>query len=282
MGAAPGNRDLKLAGLIPWIMRNEPLPAGLKTRELVPIYEAATKNLWRSDALIQTIGAVLYSSVAALGNAPAQPTSNAALLDVGLAEWERTSAALPLIALGAEGLLSSCLVQSWTTFETLVTDTWVAALNMHPRGLSNLTGGKVKTGKDDDRKSVSLALLQRYNYDLSNSMGSLLRSKYGFDSLNGVRTAYRDAFGDVKSIHDPLADPALDALNAIRQVLVHRSGIADEEYVSKVANLPLAPQVRIGDPLLLDGEVTAALLFAGRSIALAFLTAVDEWLAANP
>jgi hypothetical protein len=54
-------RDLKLIGLIPWMLRGEPLGQPLKTPELKPIYDAATKNLWRSDAIVQTIATTMYA-----------------------------------------------------------------------------------------------------------------------------------------------------------------------------------------------------------------------------
>lgn len=275
--------DQKLADLLPWIMRSEPLAAPLKTPELVRIYEAATKNLWRSDAVVQTVAAALYSVAASRGEVAEEPASIEDFWRIGISNWASNAKAKPLVALGAEGLLSALLVQAWTTLETLVADTWESALNIHPKTLASLAGGKLNKPKGDDRKQVPLDLLQRYSYNLSGSMGTLLREKYRFDSLNGAREAYRDAFGDATAINAALCDPTLDALNAIRQVLVHRAGIADAAYVARTANLPLAPKVpAAGWTILLDGELTSTLLLAGRSVAISFLVAVDDWLSANP
>jgi hypothetical protein len=190
-----------------------------------------------------------------------------------------------MIDLGVDGVLSTLLVQSWTTFETLVADLWERALNLHPKGLADLNSSRVSVPRGDDQKQVALTILQRYDFNLTGRMGTLLREKYRFDSLNdrrrGSRKAYKDAFGDANAILGPLNDPTLDALNAIRQVLVNRSGIADEEYVNAVANSPIAPHVAVGETLPLDGELTSTLLLAGRPIAIALLQAVDHWLANN-
>jgi hypothetical protein len=216
---------------------------------------------------------------------PLTPASYEDLYRVGLAQWQAVRAHHVMIDLGVDGVLSTLLVQSWTTFETLVADLWERALNLHPKGLADLNSSRVSVPRGDDQKQVALTILQRYDFNLTGRMGTLLREKYRFDSLNdrrrGSRKAYKDAFGDANAILGPLNDPTLDALNAIRQVLVNRSGIADEEYVNAVANSPIAPHVAVGETLPLDGELTSTLLLAGRPIAIALLQAVDHWLANN-
>jgi hypothetical protein len=117
-------RDLKLIGLMPWMLRGEPLAAPLKTPELQPIYEAATKNLWRGDAIVQTIATTMYAMQAASGNVPPIPASYEDLYRVGFTQWQEARPYHAMIDLGAEGVLSTLLVQSWTTFETLVADLW--------------------------------------------------------------------------------------------------------------------------------------------------------------
>ncbi len=287
MDSTVPQRDFKLTGLIPWMMRGEPLAQQLKTPELRPVYQAATKNLWRGDAIVQTIVTSMYAGRAATGEVPVSPASVEDLYRIGLAQWQAVQSYHSMIELGVEGVLSTLLVQSWTTLETLVADLWEKALNSHPKILANLNGSKASTPRGDDQKQVALGILHRYNFNLTGRMGTLLREKYRFDSLGdprrGSRRAYKDAFGDVQAILGPLNDPTLDALNAIRQVLVHRSGIVDVDYVEAIANLPaIAPRVSAGAALPLDGELVATLLLAGRPIAVDLLVAVDNWLANNP
>jgi hypothetical protein len=274
-------RDLKLTGLIPWLTRGTPDIAPIQTPELQQIYLAAQDNLWRADAIVDTVAHILYAVQARDGAVPMMPVSSVAFYQAALPQWESLLPLMPNSERGVEGIFTTFLVQGWTTLETLVADTWEAALNIHPRGLSNLNGRKRPGGEDKD-KQFPLVRLQQYNYDVSRSMGSLLRTKYRFDDLDQVREAYGDAFGNEPTIVGPLQDQKLDALNAVRQVLVHRAGIADDKYVRDVKGKPLAPQVSAGTPLPIDGELTAALLLAGRPIGVALLKAVDDWLVANP
>jgi hypothetical protein len=61
---------------------------------------------------------------------------------------------------GAEGWLASQLTGTWTAFEALAQDLWVAALNGHPRELAGLHG--IKRNAKDKHKTVTLG-------DLANS-----------------------------------------------------------------------------------------------------------------
>lgn len=190
-------------------------------------------------------------------------------------------------------MLSAFIVMGWTAFEALAADLWEAALNQHPAGLSTLSespkrlrkGAKNRSyqAKDEEHselKHVPLNLMQKYGYDLSNSMGSILRDRFSFERLDGIREAYGSAFPKFDKIDDPLTDNALDALATVRNVIVHRAGIADQEYCRRIERLKI-PKVDIGAALLLDGEVVEQLVGNTLDRAIDLFSGVDEWLSAN-
>lgn len=243
MAQALGGRDLKLTGLIPWLTRDNPLVKPIQTPELRDIYLAAQDNLWRADAIVKTVALIIYA-VRYNGTVPA---SEMDFYQGALSQWEELLPMMPDGERGIDGIFTNFLVQGWTTFETLVADTWEAAVKRHH--------------------------------------GTGLPRRLRSDNLHQVRKAYATAFNNEPAIMVPLNDSKLDALNAVRQVLVHKCGKADDKYVERLQDMQgntLAPNVPKGTLLPIDGELTAKLLLAGRPLAVDVLKAVDDWLVANP
>jgi hypothetical protein len=52
-----------------------------------------------------------------------------------------------MLPLGVRALMSGFLIQTWTAFETLAVDLWIAALNARPMGLAELTGSPKRIAK---------------------------------------------------------------------------------------------------------------------------------------
>jgi hypothetical protein len=175
--------------------------------------------------------------------------------------------------------LSAQVTGTWTTFEVLAEEVWQAALNAHPQGLAELTGGRKGAGKD---KSVSLWLLQKYRYDLSSNMGTVLKDKYSFDRLEGIREAYTDAGIDGDpGIKQAISNRSLDALSIVRNIIVHNGSIADGEYVKRHADLPESLRVGLDNPVVLDGEIVSDLVKPVVRLSYNLMAAVDAWLASR-
>jgi hypothetical protein len=174
-------------------------------------------------------------------------------------------------------------------YETMSGDLWEAAINVHPASLANLTGSakRLKGGQINksaaqtpkESKSIPLDDISRYGFNVADKMGTILRSKFEFASLDGIREAYGCAF-DKRSaqIDTALNDKSLDALSAVRNVIVHRDAHADAEYVQKTKFLTSIPKAEIGKDILLNGEIVVGLLKPAISAANRLLIAVDEWL----
>lgn len=185
--------------------------------------------------------------------------------------------------------MMSYLTTGWTIIETMTSDLWEAALNAHPASLANLNGSpkRLKGGQVNksapqagtEPKSIRLDAVSRYDFDVANKMGTILRSKFEFSSLDGIREAYACAFDkNSAQIDRALTDKSLDALSAIRNVIVHRDACADAEYVQKTKFLSTLPKASVGQHLLLDGEIVVRLLKPSISAANQLFIAVDDWL----
>jgi hypothetical protein len=124
-------------------------------------------------------------------------------------------------------------------------------------------------------------------YNLSDKMGELLKDKINFTSLDGIREAYSLAFNPkrikksvVDAVDSALAGASLDALAAVRHVIVHKAGVADEDYVKAHKKLP--EPLRVKDQQVpLDATFVRELVEPVVERSHQLLTAVDEWIAAE-
>lgn len=136
-----------------------------------------------------------------------------------------------------QALLYSGIVWIWCSFEVLMKELWELALNLGGKYTSkNVIKDLHETdglGDVFQGKSISLDYLAKYDYDLSNQLGSALSCKFVFTSLSGIRVAYTRAFPKSASIRGALNNDKILALEAARNVIVHNAGVIDEEYCDK-------------------------------------------------
>lgn len=179
-------------------------------------------------------------------------------------------------------MYKAALVQTWTSFETLAADIWESYLNAYPDSLvKNTLESSISKGDTDSNinsKHVQLGLLYRYNFDLRNCMGTILREKYDFASVSGMQRAYADAFGkdhavEIKTI---FSNPNLSLLESLRHNIVHRAGIADEKLMTRLKNQTNL-QVAAGKDLPLSGKLTAQLLSSVIDCGGSLLEFADKW-----
>ena len=114
-------------------------------------------------------------------------------------------------------------------------------------------------------------------------MGTIFRRqrRFEFTRLSSVREAYSCAFSEKSSrIDAALANKSLDALSAIRNILIHKAGKADAEYIKQSSYLKI-PKTPIGSPVLLDGQNVAELIGAAIASAKSLFIGVDDWLRHN-
>jgi hypothetical protein len=190
-----------------------------------------------------------------------------------------------------EFAMMSYLTSAWTLFETAAGDLWEAALNHRPHGLADLRGERryqrreTRRSSDDSgklEKSVKLDLIRAEDWDTRNKMGTILRPKFAFTTLQGIRDAYEAAFyKKVDDIDQIVTDDCYDRLGALRNVIVHKGAIADAEYVRRTKDFPALPKVKKGEKIQLNGKMVADLVHESSQTTARLIHAVDQWLVTN-
>jgi hypothetical protein len=201
-------------------------------------------------------------------------------------------------------IFEAVILGSWTAFEVLASDLWVECLNSRPKGLSELSGkdnriekqailrtsrnqqelaGTSRNQQEQDT-SLSLKLNDLYRmtegtYDLSTRMGTLLKEKFRFASLVGIRQAYSAAFSfHPDRIDIALKSSCLDHLSIVRNLIVHKSCKADEKFVKESKDFTDFPRLAVGDTLKLDGRSVTALIQPAFECCNALIKAVDTYI----
>ena len=120
------------------------------------------------------------------------------------------------------------------------------------------------------------------NGTLETKWGQFCRGKYAFTTLSGIRDAYEAAFYKKSDVIDAIIlDNAFDQLSALRNVIVHKSAIADAEYVQRTKSIASLPKFQKGERIQLDGKIVSDLAFNCINKSFALLEAVDKWLVEN-
>lgn len=102
-----------------------------------------------------------------------------------------------------------------------------------------------------------------------------------FISRRGFRTAYKRAFASDPAIDMTLADKSIDALSLLRNVIVHRAAVADEDFTEGVKVTPLLAPFKTlndGDPVILDGEIVHSIIDPAFKACYQLIENVDQWL----
>jgi hypothetical protein len=170
---------------------------------------------------------------------------------------------------GHEAWMAAQITGSWTAFETMAGDLWETAINVNPQELAKRSG----------EKQIPMSMVLKYRFDLSKSMGSILKAKYPFDRLSGIRDAYKEVFGS--EFADVLEDQRLDALSIVRNNFVHNGGVIDAEYLRRSNVLPKSAIGELGSPIPIDGELVCGLINPVLKLGNALIAGVDRWLVAN-
>ena len=169
---------------------------------------------------------------------------------------------------GIESLLIALMLQTWTAFEAFMTDTWVVTLNLGPKSFARqVSAAKSDNEGKDQLRTIPLALIEKFNFDLTKSMGFLLKEKFDFTRLRNIKDAYIAAFGYSA---EPLFDtnnlnPAnVAALEAVRNVFAHRGGRSDTQFRELVSNCPASEyyclrDLEDGKKVQIDGAMVRAL-----------------------
>lgn len=134
----------------------------------------------------------------------------------------------------------NALVNSWTIFEAFSKDLWKHILNKQPQQFINhllkSNNSSLNEIEGINGKQVSINLLSKFNFDLSNNLGDILSPKYDFTSAKGIKIAYQELLSLNKLELNFLNDKQLSQLEITRHLIVHNAGIIDEDYLRRTLN----------------------------------------------
>jgi hypothetical protein len=109
------------------------------------------------------------------------------------------------------------------------------------------------------------------------------RDKVKFSRLFETRKLYSQLFSekdgcpDVAEIDKVLSDRRLDELSAVRNLLVHKAGKADETYIANSKNNSVAPKLELDHDIKLDGPMVTSLLRVVTELGPQLAKAADAW-----
>ncbi len=101
---------------------------------------------------------------------------------------------------------------------------------------------------------------------------STIQENFTFTSLAGIQKAYQIIFPESQGVSEALRRPDLVQLEASRHLVVHNSGLVDNEYIRKTkSNLKEGEELPITDRQVLDFcnttlEICVVLLSASESL----------------
>lgn len=192
---------------------------------------------------------------------------------------------------GVDSTFSGAIVNVWTAFETLAADLWVVCVNLRPR-LGSIALA-TEPGSDDTEEQVVAKARKQHRFtvqklfntpNVMNSIGTLLRDDWAkFTRREGILDAYFTVFGrDEERLKFILKSEKLKHLSALRNVLVHKAGVADEEFLRMTKNDSRLSQFSSGEKVLLNGEIVCEFCNEVERLGSELIKFVDDWLHKNP
>ncbi len=180
---------------------------------------------------------------------------------------------------GMDAIMAAIVSESYTAFECFLSDVWVSALNHGPQDIAN----KVAIHKDLKKKDdpITVKMLYESPYDVRKEIGSFLREtrRVSFQTLGDIKVAYSMAFGpEAIALFSKIDGGFIEALCACRNVLAHKAGRADSDFLSKVERFPEFSKCKLHETVFLDGELVSKMRNSAVVLALAVVSHVDKIL----
>jgi hypothetical protein len=168
----------------------------------------------------------------------------------------------------ARELTRQGIVLIWSAVEVLARDSFVFLLNRRPNLAEKLLAEQANRKRFSVDK-IDWQTLAAYEYDLSESLGTFLISKADLTNVLAIREAYGALFPTATELGRKLAESQLWSLCQKRNLIVHRRGIVDQQYLANTNDtLP------IGADLWIRPNEVEGLLEAGLDIGIAIISEV--------
>jgi hypothetical protein len=133
----------------------------------------------------------------------------------------------------AQNVLRQCTVLTWSAFEVVATDLFTCLLNNIPSLTSRLLKDEQCKRRFNNRDLM--ASLEEHDYDLSGRMGQVLLQQCRLDDLETIKCVFSAVFPQANALRETLQQKQFWGLYKTRNLIVHRSGVADATFVKSVA-----------------------------------------------
>jgi hypothetical protein len=186
---------------------------------------------------------------------------------------------------GIETVLSAIVVATWTAFETLAADLWIACVNRHPRLALESLGAGIEDGDDEHTITEKLSKeckitakqLIDSGFNLRDKMGDVLESDWKFTRSDQSREAWTRIFGgrkaELKKLFD---DKNLRWLRSLRNSIVHYGGRAKYKFKNDVGDHHYLKTVLDGELYVLDGQLVSSLINPSISLGADLITFAEQ------
>src|SRR5439155_3815266 len=175
---------------------------------------------------------------------------------IGVGYIERLLALNESMRQSMDATFESIILQSWTAFECLAGDLWVAGVD-NERG--EVAARLIYEGRNlrqpDD--NVRPETVYRTGINPRSHYGSFLKAikSVVFLTLPEIRKYYKLAFGTkFTDWFDSIDSGYIEVLAAFRNAITHAASHADKQFVARISRFDEFKEVKEKDALQLDGE----------------------------
>src|SRR5437868_4083054 len=182
-----------------------------------------------------------------------------------------------------EAIWAFVILGSWTAFESLAGDLWVAGVdNDKGQAVANLTFASVsnKLKRPDD--NLRPTTIYKSGINPKTNYGSFLRAvgSVTFQTLRDIKNYYEIAFGnDVARLFDEIENGYIEVLATFRNVITHSAGRADKKFVDRIhGRFPEFDSIKENDLLQPDGELANKLNTVAAKLGAELLAHIDDVL----
>lgn len=155
-------------------------------------------------------------------------------IDEAKREIEKLRKRAPFLEQAIQNNALNTLVNTWTIFEATIKDLWIYSLNSHPKTLLfNVLKGNTTDIEGITGRNVSIGLLAKYDFDISENLGEILVGKFDFTSVQGIKRSYKDLFNLNEKELKIFDNKNLEQLEITRHLIVHNAGTIDSDYLRR-------------------------------------------------
>jgi hypothetical protein len=143
------------------------------------------------------------------------------------------------LSVAATELLRQGVILTWGSFEVFVRDFFIIHVNSSPELGRELVESD-KTKHLFQLKNVPFTVLAEYGFSVQSRLGELLAGQYDLDSIPSMKAVFSVLFPTSAALRTALDDRPLWVLAQRRNLIVHRRGLVDSQYLDATGEIQAA------------------------------------------